>query len=150
MENKYVSPEIDVASLTHRFSRADIVFDEVDHSGASFEARVFVNNPDADRTTARLPEAGYAGSFHVFGHGGCFGDEGHCDVVPRRPFDPRPAHPLAPVRRTLIATDAVRKGVEQGGKATLTVVPIVTGVTAKVDAEAEILKFDRVTLVAYR
>lgn len=150
MENTYVSAAIDLGSMTRAFSRADLVFDDVDHSGASFEARVFINNPKADASTPRTDEAGYAGSFHVFGHGGCFGDEGHCDVVPRRALDPRPAHPLTPIRRTVIATDAVRRAMGSGDSATLTVVPIVTGMTPKVDPDAEVLRFDRVTLVAYR
>lgn len=150
MENTYVSAEIDLSTLPRHFSRVDLVFEEVDHAGASFEARIFINNAGADRTTEKAPAAGYAGSFHIFGHGGCFGDVGHCDVVPRRTHDPRRAHPLTPVQRTVIVTEAVRRAMSQSEKATLTVVPVVTGVTAKVDARAEVLKFDRVSVIAYR
>ncbi|HEX4214701.1 MAG TPA: hypothetical protein VIA06_15395 [Candidatus Dormibacteraeota bacterium] len=150
MENRYVSAEIDLSAMPPHFSRADLVFEEVDHAGASFEARIFINNAGADRDTAKAPETGYAGSFNIFGHGGCFGDEGHCDVVPRRAYDPRRAHPLAPVQRTVIATDAVRRAMSQSAKAVLTVVPVLTGVTAKVDPEVAVLRFDRVSLVAYR
>jgi hypothetical protein len=150
MENRYVSAEIDLAAMPRHFSRADLVFEEVDHAGASFEARVFINNLHADRGTAKTPETGYAGSFHIFGHGGCYGDEGHCDVVPRRAFDPRRAHPLTPVQRTVIVTDALRRAMSQAERATVTVVPVVTGVTAKVDPAAAVLKFDRLSFIAYR
>ncbi|MGH8896158.1 MAG: hypothetical protein ACRDZ4_03825 [Egibacteraceae bacterium] len=81
------------------FSRADVVFTGVDHSSVSYEVRLSLNNPSADVATPRTPEAGYAGRFTVFGHGGCYGDSGHCDV-PSASTDPtylRPAHPLTPL-----------------------------------------------------
>ena len=64
--------------------RADLVFSGVDHSQTSYEVRVFLNNPTADASTPRTAEHGYAGRFVVFGHGGCFGDEGHCEVPASR------------------------------------------------------------------
>ncbi len=67
-----------------RFTRADLVFSGVDHSETSYEVRVFLNNPTADASTPRTAEHGYAGRFVVFGHGGCFGDEGHCEVPASR------------------------------------------------------------------
>ena len=45
----------------------------------SYEARVFLNNPAATLETPLEPGEGYAGSFNVFGHGACYGEEGHCD-----------------------------------------------------------------------
>ncbi|HEX6652558.1 MAG TPA: tyrosinase family protein [Thermoleophilaceae bacterium] len=122
---KYESASLDVGALDTDIYRADIEFYEVDHAGASYEGRVYLNNPDADAGTARTAEAGYAGSYHVFGHGGCLGDEGHCDVEPRRPYDPRPAHPLTKAKKVVRATDAVRAAIERGGNAKVTVVPIV-------------------------
>src|SRR5579871_3303431 len=78
---RYVSPKISLENLASDFSRADLIFDGVDHSGASFEARVFLNNDKANEETPTLPENGYAGSFHIFGHGGCFGDDiTHCQI----------------------------------------------------------------------
>lgn len=74
------------------FVRADLAFHGVNHARASFEARLFLNYPEAGPDTPTDDHHGYAGSFFVFGHGGCAGDEGHCDVPsgPRRPFDLRP------------------------------------------------------------
>ncbi len=144
----YVSPKISLESLEPEFSRADLEFTGIDHSGASYEARIFVNNPKANERTATTPKNGYAGCFHVFGHGGCFGDVGHCDVLLRRPYDPRPAHPLTPTRKAVIATDAIRRAMRQAKHMTLTIVPIVTGGTEKSDFE-DVLKFDRVSVVSY-
>jgi tyrosinase len=92
------------------FSRADLEFRGVDHSGPSFEVRVYLDNPAADAETGRELASGYAGSFHVFGHGGCFGELGHCDIPqgPRSPYDLRFRHQLTPQFKTVIVTDALR------------------------------------------
>jgi tyrosinase len=145
----FTTEAIGLDGLTREFSRADIEFHGVDHAGASYEGRVFLDNPSADETTPKSPEAGYAGSFHIFGHGGCFGDEGHCDVTPRRRYDPRPAHQLSPAKKVVIATEAVRRAVQDRHQTTITVVPVVTSLTPKSDPE-DVLKFDRVAIVAYR
>ncbi len=145
----FTSQPIGLDGLARQFSRADIVFDGVDHAGATYEGRVFLDNPSADETTPKSPDAGYAGSFHIFGHGGCFGDEGHCDVTPRRRYDPRPAHQLSPARKVVIATDAVRRVLQARQETTITVVPLVTSLTPKSDPE-DVLKFERVSILAYR
>jgi tyrosinase len=145
----YVSSKIPLQPLAKNFHRADLVFDGVDHSGATFEARVFLNNSSATAKTATTAQNGYAGSFHIFGHGGCFGDVGHCDVrgLPR-PYDPRPAHPLTPARKVVIATDAIRKAVTKGKQMTVTVVPIVRAGTPECDYD-DVLKFDRISVRTY-
>jgi tyrosinase len=146
---RYTSPAISLEHLEREFYRADIEFHGVDHAEASYEARVFLNNPGADEHTDTTAEEGYAGSFHVFGHGGCFGDVGHCDVKgPRRAYDPRPGHPLTPTVKVVIATGAVRRAMEQGDTATVTVVPVVTSATEKCDLD-NVLKFERLRLVTY-
>lgn len=121
---KYISPVLNVGALDRAARRADIEFHNVDHAGASYEGRVYLNNPDADEHTG-YDDPSYAGSYHIFGHGGCLGDPGHCDVKPRRTYDPRPAHPLTPAKKVVIATDAVRQTINQASEATVTVVPII-------------------------
>jgi tyrosinase len=145
----YVSSKIPLQPLAKTFHRADLVFDGVDHSGASFEARVFLNNTGATAKTATTTQNGYAGSFHIFGHGGCFGDVGHCEVrgLPR-PYDPRPAHPLTPARKVVIATDAIRRAVAKGKQMTVTVVPIVRAVTPETD-DQDVLKFEKISVRTY-
>jgi tyrosinase len=148
--NRYEAPvTIDAEHLDPGFSRADIEFEGVDHSGASYEGRVFLNNPTADAATPLTAEDGYAGAFHIFGHGGCFGDdEGHCTVHPRRPYDPRPAHQLTPARKVVIATEAVRQALAKGPKVTLKVVPVVRATTPKAGAD-DVLSYERVSIVTY-
>jgi hypothetical protein len=109
-------------------SRADLVFYGVDHSGPSYEARIFINNARADADTERVAEQGYAGSFSVFGHNGCFGDEGHClpDQRLTDEFDVRAPHPLRPITKTVIATEAIRRALVEPAvqEVTVTVVPV--------------------------
>ncbi|MDQ6804528.1 MAG: hypothetical protein M3065_06085 [Actinomycetota bacterium] len=148
--SKVTSPEIPVERLGEDFSRADIEFEGVDHSGSSYEGRVFLNNLDADPATEPSPDNGYAGSYYVFGHGGCYGDDGHCDVVVRSPYDPRPPHGLWPIRKVVIATDAVRLAVAAGKTLTVTVVPVVLSTTDKVPEDETIPNFESVSVITYQ
>ena len=147
---KYTSTALSLESVSQDFARADLRFDGVDHSQSTFEARVFLNNAEANEKTPTTPESGYAGRFHIFGHGGCFGDVGHCEVRgPRRPFDPRPTHPLTPATKIVIATEAIRQALAKGKRVTVTVVPIVLSGTRLCDFK-KVLKFDKISVVTYR
>jgi hypothetical protein len=126
--------------------RADLVFYGVDHSGPSFEARVYFNQGAVDVSTPR-DAVSFAGSFTVFGHGGCAGDAGHCDVPthPRDPFDRRPPHHLTRQTKTVIVTDALRR--ISDAELTISVIAVRPGpeVAEVVDA----LQFERFTLLTY-
>ena len=90
-------------------ARADLTFYGLDHSGPSYQVRVFFNNPNAGPDTPLIAGEGFVGRFSVFAHGGCFGEEGHCEVRPPvSPFDRRQPHPLVPIARYLTVTDAIR------------------------------------------
>jgi tyrosinase len=128
------------------YSRADLVFYGVDHSGDSYEARVFINHSEADAATPRN-HPNYAGSFNVFGHGGCFGDVGHCDVPagPTDPFDLRAQHQLTPAVKTVIVSEALRRlATPDDGNVTITVVAVAAG-----DASNAVLEFETVRLMTY-
>lgn len=145
------SVQIPVGGLAREFARADIEFHELDHAGPSYEGRVFINNPGANETTERLDEDGYAGSFHVFGHGGCFGDPGHCDIVERGPFDPRPAHPLTPALKIVTATETLRSALAADvQELTITVVPVIFSTTPKAGRPDDVLKFAHAQIVTYQ
>jgi hypothetical protein len=105
------------------FERADIIFQGVDQSGPSFEARVFVNNPKADLETPPTADHGYAGSFHVYGYGIWPADIGkdRAQVAAESEIN------RAPIQKTLIATDAIRKAASRGKDITVTVVPVYPG-----------------------
>lgn len=144
----FVSQPIGLAAadVGAAYQRADLFFDGVDHSGHSYALRVFFNNPAATEGTELSAENGYAGSVYVFGHGGCFGDEGHCEVREgRQPFDLRPAHQLTPATMWLTVTDAVRQAARREERLVITVVPVV----ARGAATDMPLPFQRVSLVTY-
>jgi hypothetical protein len=144
--------ELPALEDVQELSRADLVFYGVDHFGPSYEARVFVNNPKADAATERAVEHGYAGSFAVFGHNGCFGDAGHClpDQRHRDEFDVRAPHPLRPLTMTVIATDAIRRAVVEAGvhAVTVTVVAVVPEDGFR-KSDEQPLHFDYVRLLTY-
>ena len=63
----FVSEPIPLPRMGDDLSRADLVFHGVDHSGPSFEALVFLNNPAATADTGRERAQGYVGAFFIFG-----------------------------------------------------------------------------------
>jgi hypothetical protein len=151
---RFVSKEISAPGLRDgAFSRADLEFYGVDHSGPSFEARIFLNNPGANPETPTDLGDGYVGSFHIFGHGGCFGDAGHCDVpdAPLHQFDNRLPHQLLPQKKVVIITEGLREvsAASRGTKITVTVVPLVRSVVLDDLDTEDVLRFDRLALVTY-
>ena len=135
------------------FSRADLVVTGVDHSTLSYEVRVFLNNPDATAETPRTADQGYAGRYTVFGHGGCYGDEGHCDVPEPSAdaTDLRPRHPLTPLTTFVTITGALQR-IFAAGQAlrTVTLVPVsLTPRRADRAPAPELLEFDDVSLQTY-
>jgi hypothetical protein len=136
------------------YRRADVEVHGVDHSRASFEGRLFFNNPDATPETPTDDEHHYGGSFWVFGHGGCAGDEGHCEVPStRRPFDFRPEHQLTPNSYRVIVTSKLRELTIPGEPFTLTVVPYVRPESAEplpANLVTDLLHVQRVDLLTYK
>lgn len=154
MPERFVSEPLELPDAAETdFVRAELQFHGVDHSGLSYEARVFINQPDAGPETPLEAEGGYAGSFHIFGHGGCYGDVGHCDVaLARAPTDLRLPHPLTPHAKIVIITDALARA-RAAGDTEL----VVTLVADLMDPEGlplgrgpgEPLRFDSISLVTY-
>jgi tyrosinase len=149
---KYTSPPLYVGALDPAGSRYDIEFHHVDHAGASYEGRVYLDNPDADENSG-YDDPSYAGSYHVFGHGGCLLEDGHCEVKPRRPYDPRPSHPLTPAKKVVIATEPVKRAVAENKTVTVTVVPIIEPLPYDLEDgkyEKDPVGIDYVRVISYR
>jgi tyrosinase len=95
------------------FERAYLYFAKTRYPLKSFEVRVFFNEASSCKSTQKHGNPNYAGSFYTFGHGGCTGDPGHCDV-PEVPESAshfivlRPEHHLTPKRWKLNVTKALQ------------------------------------------
>ena len=127
--NTYTSKPVSIefAGPNHRFASADLEILGIDHSKASYEGRVFFNNPKANAKTPMTLDQGYAGSFYIFGHGGCFGNVGHCDInKPLDDYDYRGPSPLTPTLARIEVTDALRQFAKTNSDISITIVPVVS------------------------
>ena len=123
----------------------------LEHAGPSVEVRIFFNASDADASTPTTAEHG-PGFFSIFAHGGCFGDEGHCDMPERRPADYRPPYALTPFSKHVTVTEPVRRLLADSVRdVEVTIVPILHDVPAYVpeDLVAQPLVFQRLSIVFY-
>lgn len=145
MVDRFVSDALELPPPERDFERADLLFYGLDHSGASYEVQVFLaargigGEPDRDHRA-------YVGSFFILGHGGCFGDVGHCDVpAARDEFDLRPPHQLEPATRIVNVTDPLTAMLQHGlTEAKVTVVAHTEG-----RASNDVLSFSTIRLVTY-
>jgi hypothetical protein len=145
MVERFTTAAIELPHPEDSVDRVDLIFYGLDHSGDSFEARVFLNAHDPDAVT-EVEDPTYAGRFFLFGHGGCFGDVGHCDVPTETdPFDLRMPHQLLPAVRIVTVTDPVKALLASGATtATVTAVARTPG-----DSSNAVLAFDTVRLATY-
>jgi hypothetical protein len=129
------------------FSRADLVFYDVDPTGPSYRALVFLH-PGADDPPEYGPDDECAGWFTVFGHGGCFGDdEDHCAAPPAAPDPFDLTFPVGIPRqtKTVSVTETLRN--VDGEAFRVTVVPVVTGEQGP--ERADLLDFGHLRLLTY-
>jgi hypothetical protein len=119
-------PPIDVQPPPAGFKRADILFEGVEQAGPSFQARVFLNNPAARASTPPTPANGYAGAFHVYGHG--LPAQAPSEPAAQAPSEPAaqaPNEPAAlPITKYVVATDAVRLALQQSSRLIVSVVAL--------------------------
>ena len=98
------------------------MFRGVEQGGASFEGLVFLNHPDADAGTERTPEAGYAGSFYVYG----YGDPAPPGIAEARRSEAEGSGPVAPIEKRLRPDErALGAALAGSDELTVTVVPVV-------------------------
>jgi hypothetical protein len=145
MVERFTTEPIELPQVERPFERADLIFYGLDHSGTSFEGQVFFDVRGVGRDVDTSHRA-YVGSIFIFGHGGCFGDLGHCDIpTTRDPFDLRPPHQLEPAVRILTVTDALRRLLERGIDAAKVTVMARTAAREP----ADVLAFEKVRLAVY-
>lgn len=118
--SSYTAPPIPVAPFRSA-RRAQLVFSGVELAGPSFEARVFLNNPAADESTDQTSEAGYAGSFHVYG----YGEPPPPTIADARTKQVEGGGPVAPIEKQVLANEeAFRAAVDGSDNLTVTVVTL--------------------------
>jgi tyrosinase len=139
--------ELPAIAVGNGFSRADLVFYGVEHRGDSYTARVFLDDAGSEPDRSVDRSDGYAGMFTIFGHGGCFGDPGHCRVPETRdPFDSRPPHGLTPQTKIVDVTDALKA--HAGSSVVVTVLAVVPGEDAA--QLGDVMRFTGMRLLTYR
>ena len=145
----YISSTIklNIKNLENSFYRADIEFVGVEHSGPSYEGRVFINNRGANEDTSLSLDRGYVGSYYIFGHGGCIGDVGHCEVKERSAFDFRPPHPLTPIDLHVTVTDQIKELGKNTDEFVISIVPILAGGSKLEDDE--LVRLDSISIYTY-
>lgn len=109
MVDRYLSKPLELPQPGQEFKRADLVFYDVDHSGPTFEGRIFIGRGGLKHGVG-VDHPAYAGSLYIFGHGSCHGDPGHCDLPEDRdPFDYRLPHHLEPSAHAVTVTDSIKR-----------------------------------------
>jgi hypothetical protein len=144
---RFRSNALELPDPEHGFDRVDLVFYDVDHSGGTYEARVFIGAPRNLKRDAGADHPAYAGSFFVFGHDRCYGEKGHCMVPEERdPFDRRLPHHLEPEPEIVTVTDAIRRLAESGKRKA----PVDVLACGPDGAPVKTLAFNRLRLLTYR
>jgi hypothetical protein len=135
------------------YRRADVELHGVDQAVPSYEGRIFLNRPEADRETPLDHDAGYLGSFFVFGKVTCWGeDDDHCAVDPStRKFDRRRNPTRYAKVRVRTPDGLVRRLAEQAGSdLRLNVVAVIPEREDYTQYRPEdVLRFDRLSIVTY-
>lgn len=135
--------------VVEEFSRADLEFYGINHYRPSYTVHVYFNDKRVPTDDVDEERASYAGSFSVFGHAKCAGDDDHCIVPPgQRRFDDRPSHPLTKAFKRVVVTDALQRAVDAGERLSVTLVAFADAEADEVDGK--LLDFEGMQLVAFQ
>jgi len=146
------SPGFARDTLLEGYGRADVELHRVDLAVPSYEGRVFLNRPDADRDTPLDHDKGYLGSFSVFGKVDCWGEtDEHCEQPDGGRFDRRRSPTRYGKIRIRTPEGLLRRlAGEADGEMTLNVVAVLPAREDYKDYDpADVLRFDRVSIVTY-
>lgn len=135
------------------FARADLVFYGLDHSGPSYEVRIFVNHPKPAPPRRSPPTPVSPTGSQYSATAAASGEEGHCEVRPPvSVFDRRQPHPLVPAVRTLTVTDTIRDLIQHDAPTvTITAVPVIRpSPLATAEQATDVLVIDQVALHNYQ
>jgi tyrosinase len=141
---RFVSKPIKIGAKVKEFTKAEVRLHWVPQLVRSCFIRVFLNQPGADASTPITNNSHYAGYIAVFGHGGCYGGPGHCDLPPprARDFDVRPRNHNTPRNHRIDVTAAARELLRKSDSLQITL--LVIGVDYREDND--LLKLEGVSL----
>ena len=123
----------------------------------TYEGRVFLNYPTANLETPKDSSHGYVGSYFIFGHAKCLGDEGHCNVpqgdTPQSLFDDVPFRLRPEPYISIKVTEYLKNLSKTTQEFTVTVVPkvcqiIEDGLGDEIDYE-NVVRIDKVSIEIY-
>lgn len=147
-DSKTFSPQL----LRAGYRRADIELHGVDQAVPSYEGRVFLNRPDADRDTPPDVGEGYLGSFFVFGKVYCWGEtEQHCEQPDERKFDRR-RYPTRYAKVRVRTSEGVLPEMvaKAGEELTVNLVAVIPARDDYAQYKPEdVLRFERLSIVTY-
>ncbi|MBT3270941.1 hypothetical protein HN371_27615 [Candidatus Poribacteria bacterium] len=143
-----------LAPLDHRFTgdfaRADLEIYSVNTFRPSYDAWVFLNDPDVTADNAAPDRPSFAGAFAVFGHEDCWGDPGHCCVPEEtRRFDHRRSHHLTRAFKRARVTRALNHVIETGEPVAVTIVARTREAWERDDGE-RLFEYDGMQVVTFR
>ena len=141
---RFLSTPIKVDEKIKAFRKAEIRLHSVPQLMRSCFIRAFLNQPDADAATPVHDNPHFAGYLAVFGHGGCYGGPGHCDLPPAqsRDYDRRPRSHNTPRNHRIDVTQCARRLLETADSLQITL--LVIGVDYQ--EELDLLKLEGVSL----
>jgi tyrosinase len=141
---RFLSTPIKVDEKIKAFRKAEIRLHSVPQLMRSCFIRAFLNQPDADAATPVHDNPHFAGYLAVFGHGGCYGGPGHCDLPPAqsRDYDRRPRSHNTPRNHRIDVTQCARRLLETADSLQITL--LVIGVDYQ--EESDLLKLEGVSL----
>jgi hypothetical protein len=142
---RWTSDPLPVPRHEAPFAEAKLEFEDLQHEGPSFTVYLYFDNPEVDAEAGEEGD-GFIGRMFLFGHGDCWGGEGHCDVPqgPMHEFDTRPPHPLTPINLAVDCTDALQR-LSDTEQTTVTALAY----SFEPEKKEDVLKFSRLTLVTY-
>ena len=133
------------------FKRAHLEIYGIDHFRPSYLSLIFFNDTDVTCDNASPERESFAGSFTVFGHSTCYGDEGHCSSKEElRRFDLRRSHPLTKAIKRVNVTEALRREIKNNSKIDITIVAITYDEEDTTEARNSLFDCEGIQLVTFQ
>lgn len=141
---RFLSKPITVSAAVKAFAKAEVRLHWVPQLARSCFIRVFLNQPGANASTPIHDNPHFAGYLAVFGHGGCYGGPGHCDLpaARARDFDLRPRSHNTPRNHRIDITASAKELLKKSDSLQITLLVI----GADYQEDSDLLRLEGVSL----